>query len=580
MRLILNVKGFVFTIVLLSGCAYFNTFYNAQQFYKEADKLRLEKDGEMIPITSLDKYGKVIEKCQKVIKEFPDSRFVIDALLLMAKSRYYRKDYDVALTELNQIEEKGDSQQIEEAKYWRALCKWKKGNVQTGINELKLLLEETNSKNIKAKCHLSLSELSKELGDHEMSLFHLSEGAKLTQNRDERGMIYGRLAELAFNKKEYNLAEEAYLNVVAHSLSKEKVENAHLQILKIYRIQKKYKSASRKIKGMLIDDKFKRIAGNLELELVELYKAQGEYSEIETRLESIVNDYQRTPVSAEAYYQLGQLYTSEKWNLDKAKESFDAVSKESSKSIFSPMAKSRSKAIKLYQDSQNDIVTHEKIIAMDSTRSVAENDSSALQISLVAPKISIPELYYQMADLEAFTFQRYQKSIIYLKKIISEHLESEFTPKAMFALVFVYEALGDSLLADSTKDIILSKYPSSEYSAYFSNEPVDIKNIQRDTYANAESEIFNNPINAIETFKLALSMDTGSDLAAPAVYSIAYYYDEAAAIDSAIKYYQLLIDKYPDSDQGKHVSKRISILNNILSLTTNDTLIVNEQESN
>ena len=67
---------------------------------------------------------------------------------------------------------------------------------------------------------------------------------------------------------------------------------------------------------MLIDDKFKRISGNLELELVQLYKAQGESEEIETRLESIVNDYQRTQVSAEAYYQLGQIYTSEKWDLD------------------------------------------------------------------------------------------------------------------------------------------------------------------------------------------------------------------------------------------------------------------------
>ena len=86
------------------------------------------------------------------------------------------------------------------------------------------------------------------------------------------------------------------------------------------------------------------------------------------RLESIVNEYQRTPISAEAYFQLGQIYTSEKWNLDKAKESFDNVSKESSKSIYSPMAKSRSKAIEIYQDSQLDIATHNKILDLDMSR--------------------------------------------------------------------------------------------------------------------------------------------------------------------------------------------------------------------
>ena len=79
---------------------------------------------------------------------------------------------------------------------------------------------------------------------------------------------------------------------------------------------------------MLTDDKFKRIAGNLELELVQLYRAQGEISEIETRLESIVNDYPRMPVSAEAYYLLGKIYTSQKWDLNKAKEDLSDYNKE------------------------------------------------------------------------------------------------------------------------------------------------------------------------------------------------------------------------------------------------------------
>ena len=35
---------------------------------------RLEKDGESIPITAMDKYGKTVTKCNKVIDEFPDSR--------------------------------------------------------------------------------------------------------------------------------------------------------------------------------------------------------------------------------------------------------------------------------------------------------------------------------------------------------------------------------------------------------------------------------------------------------------------------------------------------------------------------
>ena len=51
--------------VFSTSCAYYNTFYNAEQYFEEAEKLRLEKDGEMIPISAMDKYGKTIEKSKK-----------------------------------------------------------------------------------------------------------------------------------------------------------------------------------------------------------------------------------------------------------------------------------------------------------------------------------------------------------------------------------------------------------------------------------------------------------------------------------------------------------------------------------
>ena len=222
---------------MLSGCAYFNTFYNAKQYYNEADKIRLEKDGQSTPIAAMDKYGKSIKKCQKVLSDYPESRFRIDAILLMAKSRYFRGDYDLALDNLFDVSKGGSPKQKEEARYWKALCKWKKGNLQVAIDELNTLLDISNSKLIQSKCHLSLAELSKELKKPDLALSHLKKGAKLTQDRNEKGVIYGRLAEMAYNLNEYDIAKDGYTNVIAHSLSKDKIEDAHLKILKILRIQ-------------------------------------------------------------------------------------------------------------------------------------------------------------------------------------------------------------------------------------------------------------------------------------------------------------------------------------------------------
>ena len=560
-------KTLFFVVIFLcsGGCAYYNTFYNAQQYYEEAEKIRLQKEGKTIPITALDKYGKTIQKCQKVLSDYPESKFRTDAFLLMAKSKFYRKDYDLAIDDIRIVTQEGNDNQIEEAQYLRALCKWKKGNAQTGIDELTRLLQISNSKEIQSKCHLSLAEIAQELKDSDLAMSHLQEGAKLTKSRDQKSAIYGRLAEMAFNKEDYDIAKDGYANVITNSLSKEKIENAHLQLLKILRIQKNYKAASRKIKGMLTDDKFKRISGNLELELVQLYRAQGEISEIETRLESIVNDYPRTPVSAEAYYLLGKIYTSQKWDLNKAKEYFDQVSKESSKSLFSPMAKSLSKAIGTYQEAQKDLETHLTILSQATTQVSTKSDTLNSLVSVVTPDRTIPELYYQLADLEAFSFKRYTEGIQYLNQIISEYPESPFHAKSIFTMAFMFENMADSVNARSTRDHLLESFPNSEYAAYISEDVKVEKKKQEILYSKAESQVTSNPDNAIQLLKESISLDEKSDLAVSAAYTISYYYDQSAEIDSALKYYQWIQDNHPRSDQSLSAAKRFQTLQMVLS---------------
>ena len=127
--------------LMLSSCAYFNTFYNAERYFKEADLLRLEKSDKGIPLRAIDNYGKTIQKCKVVLSDYPESKYVNDAILLMAKAQFYRSEYDNAILNLKLIFDKGSEDQIAEAKYWSAVCKWKKGKTQTAIDELELIID-------------------------------------------------------------------------------------------------------------------------------------------------------------------------------------------------------------------------------------------------------------------------------------------------------------------------------------------------------------------------------------------------------------------------------------------------------
>ena len=69
-------------LVFLQACAYFNTFYNAQEHYQIAEKIRMENFGNKLPSKAIQEYQSAIEKSEKVLTEYGDSTYEPDALLL------------------------------------------------------------------------------------------------------------------------------------------------------------------------------------------------------------------------------------------------------------------------------------------------------------------------------------------------------------------------------------------------------------------------------------------------------------------------------------------------------------------
>ncbi len=578
LKFIVNVNSIlIFSFVF--SCAYFNTLYNAQQYFDEAETHRLEKEGKTIPLSAIDKYGKTIQKCQKSLKEYPNSRWKVDAYLLMSKARYYRKDYDVALENLDTVIIQGNTEQIDEGKYWIALCKWKKGTSSSAVNELEGLLETTSYDFIKARCYLSLADISDENSKTEEALQYLEYGAKLTKNRAQRGLLYGQLADLAFKRNNYSIAKNAYKQVITNSLSKEKIEKAHLQILRIYRLENEYKSASKKIKSMLVDDKFKNISGYLELELVQIYMSQKEFDESINRLETIVNNYQRTEVSSEAYFLLGQIYTTQRWDLQKSKEYFEKVGKEYAKSIYKPLANSRVKTIdkylgiyEKYQYSQREDKNKVDSLAQNKN---AVNDS--LTSIVKENKKTIPEITYELADIEWFGFKRKDESIKYFMYIINNFTNSPFHPKALFTLSYIYRTVDDSTEASKIENILIDKYPNSDFVSFIKSNSASNYTDDEALFLKIQDEWNSDWNNSVKLFDDLISTTIRNDLSVSAAYFLGYNFDQVSQVDSAIKYYSWINDNYPESEHALMAKTRLNTLNNALSIVTSDTLKQKEE---
>ena len=150
-------------LLFVQSCAYFNTFYNAQAHYKDAEKIRIENFGDQLPSRAIQEYQKVIEKSQKVLTDYSDSKYVNDALLLKGKSHFFKREYDSAKESFDRLKNTEEIFFQHETTYWLALCKWKDLRPQPAINDLRTLLSSTDSVDLESRIYLTLGEIYLEI---------------------------------------------------------------------------------------------------------------------------------------------------------------------------------------------------------------------------------------------------------------------------------------------------------------------------------------------------------------------------------------------------------------------------------
>lgn len=87
------------------GCAYYNTLHNARAKFNEAQDIKKTADPERERISNREEtlYDEAIEKAAKVVKFYPDSKWVDDALLLMGKAAFESGEYSTAARKFDEV---------------------------------------------------------------------------------------------------------------------------------------------------------------------------------------------------------------------------------------------------------------------------------------------------------------------------------------------------------------------------------------------------------------------------------------------------------------------------------------------
>ncbi len=560
-------------LICTFSCAYFNTFYNAEQYFKKAEKIRLEKAGESIPVSAIDDYSKVIEKSKRVIDEFPESNYRKDAILLIGKSHFYRQEFRLAEAIFQQFDDEFGSEFPFESSFWKAMVKWRQGKSQAALEDLNEIIDLQLISDQKSIVYLSIAEIQLELNSDSAALDNLLKGAELTTDTEQRGQIYYRISLLAFNKEDYDLALQANKNLIRYTTSKKRIEEAKLQIVRIHRLLGNWDIVMSEIKTILIDDRFDRIHGSLELELVQLYQMKGDHTLAKNRLESIIAEYPRTETSAEAYYMLGEIAINENWDLDDAEKQYSQVTREFRKSQYTPTANLRVKQIKSYNDSKSSITELSKEILTEVNNDTTNSDSIFIvKSNNVDSQVNYESLanhYYNLAELEAFHFNRPSDAIINFLMIVDSLPRTSQYSKSLFTSSYIAHQQDDTTLAILLRDSLLSQFPRSEYAEFLRMryDMPDIDGSSNQLFRRGEIEWQNKPIDALGIFRTILQQDRESDVSARSAMYLAVKYDRFFSIaDSALFYYDWLQKYKPESEQALATANRYHELKNTVSI--------------
>ena len=560
-----------FFVLLFISCAnfkaYFNTFYNAEQYFKKAEISRLENRGDVLPKLAQDNYNKVIEKSQVVIDDYPEFKYRKEAVLMIIQSQFYLAEYQNAVATLSKMNAEYGNVVFVDAAFWSAMIKWKEGKVQPAINDLSSLIENDLTVDMEAKIYMAIAEIYFDQEMNTMSMDYLLKAAKIIRDPEEKGQLYYNIADISFKDKNYDRSLEAYQQVIKNSQTKKQIQEGHLRSVQIYRFQGNLDRATKSIQTMLQDENYSTIYSDLELELAKLYTQQGMNSEAKNRLESIVQDYKRSLASAEAYYLLGQYSILNDWDLPLALKHFEMVSKEHRESIYKSPAQVRIKEINAYNKIQTEYgVWIERITQVDSSGQYILSKDDEFDLSRVL---------YGIAELEVFHFGRKDSGMVYLNKLLDLTPKATLLPKALYLKAVMSEQAGQDSISTVLKKRIVNEFSKTDYalaiinadSSYQTDGPTSDSRLVL-----AEKSWLKDPVLALDGYREIITTDTISETSAKAAYFLAYQYDyNYVRPDSALKYYEWIMKHHQTSDQAVSSLRRIAFINQFLS----DTLVTN-----
>ncbi|MCL2064868.1 MAG: tetratricopeptide repeat protein [Candidatus Cloacimonetes bacterium] len=333
----------VLVTMLFSSCAYYNTFYNAKQYFESAQSRPLNPQGRPTS-QAIEDYNRVLRKCGVILTDFKNSRWVDDALFLMAKALYYRgQNLIQALDSFNDlIQFYPDSPFVRDAILYTAKIHYDLNQKDEAFSILRSFIANNDYQADHPKALVLISDLyimEKNFIEAQQFLMMLIERFPRSPQFAEAYILLGKTY---FDNDNFPQSLEIFYEITTKKLPRSIQYDAMYYIAYSYFYLNDFESAFNTIRNL--QRREFRLAKLAEQSILHarIIAEIGNPADAIDMLELVTTNNQRTDIAAEAIYYIAEIQFRKLHDYENAIENFNRVRRESQRSEFSDRAVTRS----------------------------------------------------------------------------------------------------------------------------------------------------------------------------------------------------------------------------------------------
>ncbi|MDA0336096.1 MAG: tetratricopeptide repeat protein [bacterium] len=321
-----------------TSCVYFNSYYNAEKYFRQAEQARAKAEavgndgavGGRNRTQYLTLYDQAVRKASIVLEKYPESDLVEDAMFVAGRALYWQRDYQYAMRSFRDLELNfPDSQYFDRARLWRGRTLLALGQTEEAGALLGDLVRERSAVGDRAGMHLG--ELATAAGDRRGAIVEYRRTLEAFPESPLKSQLWVRIGEVHVDiggPARLDSAMAAFDRALKSSPADSVRYRAGLNRGRVQYLQGEADAALETYRALLSQGKFRAWEGDTRILIGRYYRERELLPEALAEFEHVRDDFPQTAVAAMALYETGLLYLQKQGQRERAQEYFAEVSLE------------------------------------------------------------------------------------------------------------------------------------------------------------------------------------------------------------------------------------------------------------